>query len=175
MQGLVCTSLYGQYSFPFHLNVGLGLRYSYLDVDEFSVPQPIEGGVHIPAAFLKIGRDKFHNDRFATDFGLKFGYAQNYFDTRMKISAESEELKHHLFKNSSVLVEPTLGFILSADEKNSYRLSIGYCFQGYGFNPDMIGITSDENWNPADYSKLTRYLVVGFGYTYYFNKNIKTE
>ena len=78
MQGLVGVSTYGQYSFPFHLNVGGGIRYSYFTINEFSVPSPVFGGVHSGSAFMKVGYDKFHNERFATDFGLKAGYSHTF-------------------------------------------------------------------------------------------------
>ena len=87
MQGLVGASTYGQYSFPFHLNVGAGLRYSYFTINEFSVPSPVFGGVHSGSAFAKVGWDKFHSDRFATDFGLKVGYSQTFFDTDLNKAA----------------------------------------------------------------------------------------
>ena len=64
--------------------------------------------------------------------------------------------------------EPTLGLILTADEQNSYRLNIGYCIQGYGFSPYRIGLQSNIGYETAEFNKLTQYLVVGFGYTYYF-------
>lgn len=165
MQGLVCTSIYGQYSFPFHLHLGVGVRYSLLTINEFSVPSPVRGQMHSGATFLKIGWDKFHNDRFATDIGVKVGYAQTYFNTDL-----NKALGVNPRQFNAVLIEPTLGLILSADEKNSYRWSIGYCINGFGFQPNTIGLSSDEGYDVSEFPKLTQYLVVGFGYTRYFGK-----
>ena len=163
MQGLACASIYGQYSFPFHLNIGLGARYSLLTINEFSVAQEVSGEIHTGAAFLKIGWDKFHNDRLATDFGVKIGYSMNFANTSLH-----EEAGINPLQINSVIVEPTFGLILAADEKNSYRWNIGYCIQGYGFKPATIGLASDSGYDPTTFNKLTQYLVVGFGYTYYF-------
>jgi len=162
MQGLVCVSTYGQYSFPFHLNLGLGLRYSYFAVNEFSVPTPVLGGIHTGAAFMKVGWDKFHNDRFATDVGVKVGYSENFISTDLNSDNAVNPVRIQ-----SMLVEPTVGLILSADERNSYRLSIGYCIQGYGFKPQSLGLESNSGYDPAKFDDLTRYFVFGFGYTFY--------
>lgn len=163
MQGLVSVSTYGQYSFPFHMHLGVGIKYQYLTINEFSVPSPRFGGVHTGAVFGKIGWDKFHTDRFATDIGMKIGYTQNYFAT----SPEKGKGLSTLQVNAA-FVEPTLSLILLANEKNSYRWIIGYGIQGFGFRPQHIGLQSDEGYDPAEFSKPTQYLVVGFGYTYYF-------
>lgn len=164
MQGLVASSVYGQYSFPFHLNLGLGVRYSLFTIDEFSVPSPVDGNIQTGAGFLKIGWDKFHNDKLATDFGVKVGYAYNaVYTDLLKLSGENPR------DFDSFLVEPTMALILAANERNSYRWTIGYSFQGYGFQPATIGLPSTEGYDPAEFKKMTQYLVVGFGWTLYFN------
>lgn len=162
MQGLVCSNIYGQYSFPFHLNLGLGVRYSLFTVNEFSVPEANDGSLHTGAAFFKIGWDKFVTERFALDFGVRAGYALNYASTDL-----NKALGENPRQISSVLIEPTIGLILSADEQNSYRLNITYCIQGYTFRPQTLGFPSDSGYNPSEYGKTTQFLVFGFGYTYY--------
>ena len=163
MQGLVGVSTYGQYSFPFHLHGGLGVRYSYFTINEFSVPTPVFGGVHSGTVFGKIGWDKFHNDRFATDFGLKLGYSQTYFDSDLNKANGQNPLQ----VNSS-FAEATMGLVLMANENTSYRWIIGYGMQGFGFSPQDIGIASNGGYDPANFDRITTFLVVGFGYTYYF-------
>lgn len=163
MQGLINGSMYGQYSFPFHFNVGLGAKYTYLTINEFSVPEPRFGGVHSAYGFLKLGYDKFHNDRFATDYGLKLGYGNNYFYSYLESSTDRLNVEV-----PSSIVEGTVAFILSADERNSYRWVIGYGFQGYNFQLSHIGIAGNEGYTESEINRPTNYLIVGFGYTYYF-------
>lgn len=166
MQGLVGVSTYGQYSFPFHLNVGAGIRYSYFTINEFSVPSPVFGGVHSGSAFVKVGYDKFHNDRFATDFGLKAGYSHTFFDTDLNKQAGVNPVDI-----GSTFAEFTAAAILTATEKSSYRWIIGYGMQGFGFSPQKIGLQTNGGYDPANFNNITTYLVVGFGYTYYFGKS----
>jgi len=166
MQGLVGVSTYGQYSFPFHLNVGGGLRYSYFTINEFSVPSPVFGGVHSGSAFLKVGYDEFHNDRFATDFGLKLGYSHTFFDTDLNKQAGKNPIDL-----GSTFAEFTTAFILTATENSSYRWIIGYGMQGFGFSPQLIGLDTNGGYDPANFKRITSYLAVGFGYTYYFGQS----
>ena len=163
MQGLVCSSIYGQYSFPFHLNVGAGVRYSLLTINEFAVPTPVRGQMQSGCAFLKVGWDKFFNDRLATDFSVKVGYAQTYFSTDLNKAQGVNPIQFN-----KVMIEPTVALILLADERNSYRWCLGYSINGFGFQPATLGLTSNEGYDPSEFKKLTQYLVVGFGYTFYF-------
>jgi len=170
MQGLVNCSVYYQYSLPFHLNFGGGVRYSIFTVNEFKVPSPVDGNMQMGSAFLKIGWDKFHTERFATDFGIKYGYTEGFIFTDVN-KAEGNNPRRF----NSTNMEATLGLILTADERNSYRLVLGYGGYGYGFDPKVLGLKSDETYNVEDYSKLTQYFFVGFGYTYYFGQKSSTE
>lgn len=163
MQGLVSVNTYGQYTFPFHLNLGAGIKYSYFAVNQFSVSEAIFGGIHSGGAFIKVGYDQFYNDRFAMDFGVKLGYMEHYMLTDK--NKTSGEYPVHV---GGSLIEPTVGFILTTDNRNSYRFNIGYSIQGYDFSPQMLGLGSNENYEIGKLNNLTQYFYVGFGYTFYF-------
>ncbi len=170
MQGLVAVSSYGQYTTPFNLNFGIGGRYSLFTINQFKVPVPLDGSVHTAAGFIKVGYDKFLTDRFAIDFGVKVGYSYNASSVK-ELNPEGEVIDRYYRNNTAAIIEPGLGLILSADEKSSYRFYIGYTIQGYGFKPDFIGLETNAGWDPGGFNKLTQYLIVGFGYTFYFKNN----
>ena len=69
---------------------------------------------------------------------------------------------------NSTYLEPSFGLILTADEQSSYRFVVSYAFQGFGFRPDLIGLQTLGGYDPKDFNKVTSFLIVGFGYTYYF-------
>ena len=163
MQGLVNFSTYYQYDFKNHLTAGAGIRYGYFAINEFKVPKPVYGGMHSTGAFLKVGWEKFINDRFAIDLGVKVGYSQHFFDTDRNDSAGLNPIQLN-----SVYIDPTLGLILTADEVSSYRLFISYASYGFGFKPSMIGLETFGGYDPAQFNKVTGFLIVGFGYTFYF-------
>lgn len=173
MQGLASGSVYGQYSFPFHLNLGAGIKYSLFTVNEFAVPSPIYGSMQTGSGFLKVGYDKFHTDRFATDVSVKVGYSENIFNT-YRLNEFDEKIRN-FYQTSSVNIESTLGLILTADERNAYRLVLGHGVSGFGFRPEMIGLESNEGYDESEFTRLTNYFIVGFGYTYYFGQKSSTD
>ena len=163
MQGLVNVAPYYQYKFKKEIVVGIGIRYSYFAINEFKVSEPTYGGMHSGGVFLKVGWEKFHTDHFATEIGFKFGYTQNYF-----VSDRNDSLGLNPRIVNSTYLEPSLGLILTADEQSSYRFMVSYAFQGFGFRPDLIGLQTLGGYDPKDFNKVTSFLIVGFGYTYYF-------
>lgn len=165
MQGLVTVNTYYQYSFPFHLNIGLGAKYSYFTVNEFAISEPVFGGLHTGAAFAKIGWDKFHGEIFATDFGVKIGYAEHFINTDVNKGKGINPVRF-----SNVFVEPVFSFILKADQRNSYRLNLGYTFYGFPFKPVDTGLESNGDYTPEQLGNSTQFFFVGFGYTFYFGE-----
>jgi hypothetical protein len=164
MQGLVSASPYYQYTLKSGISFGAGVHYSYFAINEFRMPVKVFGGIHTGAAFLKLGHEKFWTERFGTDIGCKFGYLQSY--------AVSDLLRSQgMFyrQTEALFIEPTIGFVLSADVNCSYRLTIGYPFYGYSFSPETIGYNSDMGFDLTEFSKTSSFLNVGFAYTFYFN------
>jgi hypothetical protein len=164
MQGLVSASPYYQYSLKSGISFGLGVHYSYFAINEFRMPVKVFGGIHTGAAFLKLGHEKFWTERFGTDIGCKFGYLQSYAVSDLLRS------KGMFYRQTDALfIEPTIGFVLTADVNCSYRLTVGYPFYGYSFTPGTIGYDSDMGFSMDEFSKTASFLNVGFAYTFYFN------
>lgn len=163
IQGLLNTGIYYQYAFDNSLAIGAGIRYSFFEVNQFKVPEPIDGGFHSAGAFVKVSREKFHTDRFGTDMGVKVGYTKNFISTDL-----NKTLGQNPQQVDAVYIEPCIGLILTADEFTSFRLHVGYAIQGFGFRPDLLGTQMDGGYDEAQFQKSTQYLIVGFGFTYYF-------
>ena len=164
MQGLVTVSPSYQYTLESGLAFGVGAHYSYFAVNEFSVPSAIYGGMHSLGGFLKLGHEKFWGERFGTDIGFKFGYMHSM----VKTDALFEEwIRLNVLQSS--YVEPNIGLVLATDDANSYRLTIAYPFFGFGFRPSDIGVEGNAGYETEEFDKTSSFLVVGFGYTHYFN------
>ena len=163
LQGLVNVAPFYQFALKNGIAFGLGVRYGYYTVNEFRVPQPVTGGMHMASAFIKTGWEKFHTERFATDLSVKIGYTQNYF-----LTDRNDTLGINPQQINAWYVEPTVGFILTADEVTSYRLFFGYGLQSFNYTPSMLGLSSVDGYNEQQLAKTTSYLLVGFGFTYYF-------
>jgi hypothetical protein len=165
MQGVVNVSIYYQYDFSNHLTVGIGGRYGYFAINEFKVPVPVYGGMHSVGGFLKVGYQKFLTERFALDAGIKIGYSEFLFDTD-----RNDTLGVNPIRTNGIHIEPTVGFILTADEQNSFRFFASYATSGFGYKPAMIGLETFGGYDPSDFNKITGSLIIGFGYTHYFKK-----
>jgi hypothetical protein len=170
MQGVVYVSPMYQYTLRSGLMFGAGMHYSYFNINQFRINQKISGGMHNGAAFIKLGHEKFWTPSLATDIGVKAGFAQSAFVTdtlkSMGITYNSKQ---------SVYIEPNIGICLAADVNASFRLTIGYAFYGFGFKPWDIGINSDLGYSASELNKLSSYLIVGFGYSRYFNGKKSTN
>jgi len=170
MQGVVYVSPMYQYTLRSGLMFGAGMHYSYFNINQFRINQKISGGMHNGAAFIKLGHEKFWTPSLATDIGVKAGFAQSAFVTdtlkSMGITYNSKQ---------SAYIEPNIGICLAADVNASFRLTIGYAFYGFGFNPWDIGINSDLGYSASELNKLSSYLIVGFGYSRYFNGKKSTN
>jgi hypothetical protein len=164
-KGLVAVSPYYQYRLPSSLALGAGLHYQYLQINPLRVPsaEQVSGGIHSLGAFFKVGHEKFHNERFATDVGLKIGYNQTFFKTNF-----NEALSEKTTGLGAIFAAPILGLILNVDEFSSYRFTLGYCLQGYQFNYQRLGVVTNDGIIPK--GKTTQSFIFGFGFTHYFSK-----
>lgn len=167
MKGGVAISPYYQYRMKNSLAFGFGSQYTYFQINNMkaSSVKSAKGGVHSVGLFVKISKEKFHTEQFATDFGVKVGYCQTYFNTNFNDSLNGKPQQV-----GSLTIAPTLGLILSVDEFSSYRFTIGYNVQCYGFSPQRLGNVSNGGYNPADFNNVTHFLFVGFGFTHYFHQ-----
>lgn len=165
MRGIVDVNPYYQYSLPNSIVFGAGFRYTHFAVNEFRVPEPLDGVMHSIGGFLKVGYERFFVTRFAMDFSIKVGYNENIISTDL-----NKKVRGGPYRFDSGFVEPIVGFILSASEHSSYRLTIGYTFQGFIFSPYKLGTEMSGGWDPNEYSKSSQFITFGLGYTYYFNK-----
>ena len=170
MQGLVNFAPYYQYKMKNNLGFGIGARYAYFTINEFRVPEPVYGGMHSAAGFLKFGWEKFNSEGFATDFSIKGGYAQNYFLTDV-----NDSLGVNPVSVGALFIEPTVGLILLAETNVSFRLSFSYGWMNFGYSPQLIGLETFGGYDPSDFERTTGYFNIGFGFTYYFGNGPSPE
>lgn len=164
MQGVVYISPMYQYALKSGIMFGAGIHYSYFNINQFRINQKVSGGMHNGAAFVKFGHEHFWNTSFATDISVKAGMAQSAF-----VTDTLKNLGITYNAKQSAYIEPNIGFCLAADVNASFRLTVGYAFYGFGYKPWDIGINSDLGYSASELNKISSYLIVGFGYSRYFN------
>ncbi|MBU2018484.1 MAG: hypothetical protein KJ941_02455, partial [Bacteroidetes bacterium] len=133
------------------------------NVNEFKVAEPLFGGMHTPAVFIKLGHEKFHSSSFGTDFSVKVGYAENIISTNL-----NRENGVDPYRVNSTYVEPVIGLILVSDEQTAFKFNFSFATYGFGFRPNYLGLKSNSGYNKDDFSTNVTYISVGFSYVHYF-------
>lgn len=161
MGGLIYASPYYQYSFANHLSLGAGVFYNYMGINAVATSENIRGRNNIMGGYFKMSHEKFHNSRFATDAGVKVGYAQSLY--------QSNKLKEAGITSTEggFYIEPNIGLILTVSEKSSFRFFVAYNILGIPFDNTKIGMESDGGMSGKDFRKIQQHLTFGFGYTFY--------
>jgi hypothetical protein len=165
MVGIVDVNPYYQFSLRNSIVFGAGVRYTLFKVNEFKTPVPIYGMMHSFGGFVKIGYEKFITTRFAVDFSVKVGFMGFSVDTDL-----NKNLHNGIYRYDAGFVEPTMGFILSATERSSYRLVFGYTVQSYAFKLSQIGTLNSGGYSIKENKRPTQFITFGLGYTHYFGK-----
>jgi hypothetical protein len=166
MQGIINISPYYHYSFKNLLTTGIGFNYNYFWINHVLTNDSKNlGGIHSLGGFVRIGYEKFQTDRYGVDLNVKIGQSTLIFysDNNRKISK--------LPTMNVLTVEPSIGFVVTADDQSSYRWVVSYTAQKYNFDPTLLGFVKDvstANSSPA--TSFTQFLTVGFGYTYYIKQ-----
>ena len=163
MQGLVNGSLLYNYTFKNALSVGAGVNYTYFDVNRFKVAEPLFGGIHSPAVFLKAGHERFHTSNFGTDISVKFGAAQHAISTNLNREKGIDPLLI-----TSSYIEPIFSLIMLSDEKTAFKFNFSYAIYGFGFQPNQLGLKTNNGYDPKDFSDNSTYISFGFSYVHYF-------
>jgi len=165
MLGVIEINPYYQYFLPNSFAFGVGLQYSHFNINTFRVPEQLSGNMNTMGAFVKLGYEKFYLTRFAIDVSVKVGAVNSSINTNLN----GQKLGRP-YRNMYGYIAPTIGFILSASERSSYRLTASYAFQGFAFHPSQLGSSVTTSYTPEELSKLSQTLTIAMGYTHYFKK-----
>lgn len=173
MQGIVNMSPYYHYSFKNKMTAGAGLNYNYFWINHVLTPDPKNlGGIHALGGYVRFGYENFHTDRYGVDFNIKMGRSRLIFDS------DNNHLLPELPTLDVYFVEPSIGFVITADDQSSYRWVLGYTGQKYRFYPTQLGFdksanqsTNTQNLNLfSTIANYSQFLTIGFGYTYYIKQ-----
>lgn len=168
MNGLFNGGATYQYNVYKGLTVGVGLKYSYFIINTFALNNVNwRGGLHIPAAFGKIGYEKFITERFSLNFSARMGYA-------MMISGNDtcKKVMDQPYTEGTFFIEPQMELLFTTDKNapSGFSLVLGYNMLMSNFGPQYLCMESIPNLFPEDYVGITRFLSIGFGFRYYMGR-----
>ena len=165
MTGLLHSSLAFQSTPEFvrPVSYGFGLRYSLFNVNEFRNNFDLSGDLHTFGAYGKIGSEKFYGD-LGVDYGLKVGYTVSY----ANVNKCQEELGR-AGTVESFMIEPSIAFNYKVDPNSAFTFfNLSYTFYTFSFEPNLVCMDDFPGFGVSDWSGITSFLAIGFGYTYYF-------
>lgn len=164
MQGMIYLCPRYHFTFKNFLTLGGGLNYNYFWINHVVTSDSKNlGGIQSIGGYVSIGYEKFYTDRFGIDVNLKIGQSKLIFDTdyNRKLSK--------LPALNVLSIQPSVAFVVTADDHSSYKWVLSYTNENYNFNSTYLGFPSGT-LNSSDNSSFTKYLSVGFGYTYYIKQ-----
>lgn len=164
LKGLVNVNPKFQYRATRHFYLAIAPKYMYYSVASYKVPDKMYGGMHVAGGNIELGYTTWRTNYFGMELGLKFGMAESIFVTE-KTKATG------IIRRNCTYLEPTLSFILAADEAVAYRWIVGYQFSSLQFHPSDIGLTTLGGYTPQQLAKSTNTLLIGFGFSYYFGNS----
>ena len=75
-EGLFNGGMTYQYNVFAGITIGAGLKYSFFTLNPFALNNVQWNGVlHIPAAYMKVGYEKFTTERISMSASVRFGYS----------------------------------------------------------------------------------------------------
>lgn len=164
MQGMIYFCPNYHFTFKNFLTIGAGFNYNYFWINHVLTSDSKNlGGIHSPGIFFRVGYEKFYTDRYGLDINVKIGQSKLIFDSDYNRKLSKLPTKNVVF------IQPSIAFVVTADDRSSYKWILSYTFENYNFNPTLLGFPKGV-LNASDNSTFTKYLSVGFGYTYYIKQ-----
>jgi len=170
MEGLFNGGMTFQYNIFGGITVGGGLKYSFFVMNPFALNNVQWNGVlHIPAAHIKIGYEKFTTDRISFSGSVRMGYsaiACVHGNDSIEVGLDRQLTEFAFF------MEPQFEIALLTEKTSSdaFSLVLGYSFYFNEFGPRYLGMNSFPGLYAEDYAGITRFFSFGFGYRYYMGR-----
>jgi hypothetical protein len=163
LTGIVNVSPFVQYTLESQYTFGGGIKYTLFNVNEFRNNFDLSGNVHMLSGFIKIGKEQFYG-KLGVDYGVKFGYGINFFDTNFC----REELGR-ANESYDFMIEPGISLIYMVNENSAFYIGqLAYAVHSFNFTPDKVCVSNFPGIGPDQLRTRTSYLTFGFGYSYYF-------
>ena len=170
MEGLFNGGVTYQYNVFGGLTLGGGLKYSFFTLNPFALNNVQWNGVlHIPAAYVKVGYEKFTTERISFNGSVRVGYS-GIFSVHGNDSCAVGTKKNLV--EPALFVEPQFELVLLTDKNSSdgFSLVLGYDFYFNEFGPRYLCMEKFPGLYPEDYQGITRFFSFGFGYRYYMGR-----
>lgn len=157
ISGLADMDLNYSYHFEkFRLVAGVGLKYSYWNLESANFPNDnVTGRIEVLSPFVNIGYRSMLNEKLFMDIEFNGGFGR-IFTTSNKCSEK--------YAQDAVVISPKVSFFLRGTDLLYFGLNAGYTYMGAEFTPDNLCMqsfpTANSSFNEGDY----QYFSIGFGF-----------
>lgn len=171
MEGLFNGGFGLQYNIVGGLTAGLGFKYSFFTLSPFALNNVSWGGsMHYPAAYFKLGYERFTTNRVSFNFSVRAGYAavfSTHSNDTCTAVVEPENFEMSFF------VEPQFEVVLLTDKVSAdgFSMVLGYPIYMNEFGPRYFCLDKFFGLQESDNQGYTRFFSFGFGYRFYFGRN----
>ena len=138
-----------------NLEVSLGFKYGYYDVNSVAFQSDIDGQFETHLPFIKLSYIKDVSDRVFLDFGVRTGY--NFSSTKTTNCSTT-------FLQNSFRVEPEFGVYMLSTELLSFGLVVSYNLWFAEFSPQHFCMNSISGMNPAESVGIYQTFCAGFSF-----------
>ena len=148
-----------QYEFFDKLEIGIGYKYGYYDVNSLAFQTKVDGQMENHNPFLKIGINNVLNERIFMNLSIKGGY--NYGFTKINTCNEN-------YLQNSFRLEPEFSIWMYSTENLAFGLLVSYNFWFSEFTPANFCMTNFPGMNPSNSKGIYQVFCAGFGFYTHF-------
>ena len=148
-----------QYEFFDKLEIGVGYKYGYYDVNSLAFQTKVDGQMENHNPFLKIGINNELNERIFMNLSIKGGY--NYGFTKINTCNEN-------YLQNSFRLEPEFSIWMYSTENLAFGLLVSYNFWFSEFTPANFCMTNFPGMNPSNSKGIYQVFCAGFGFYTHF-------
>ena len=148
-----------QYEFFDRIELGIGYKYGYYDVNSLAFTTKVDGQMENHNPFFKIGYINRLNDNTFMNFSLKGGY--NYSVTKINTCNDN-------YLQNSFRIEPEFSIYMFSNENLAFGLIFAYNFWFTEFTPENFCMTSFPGINSSNNKGIYQVFCAGFGFYTHF-------
>ena len=148
-----------QYEFFQKIELGLGYKYGYYDVNSLAFQTKVDGKMENHNPFLKIGYNNRIKDNIFMNFSLKGGY--NFSCTNINTCNEN-------YLQKSFRIEPEFSVWMYSNENLAFGLLFSYNFWFAEFTPNNFCMSNFPGMNASNSEGVYQVFCAGFGFYTHF-------
>lgn len=154
--------------FKSNVVLGGGFKHSFMQFDDLKSDITTNGKFNFFKGYAKVSYQKFVNERFFYDMGIKAGYG--FANISSDLCRDSSGVSStHL--DAGLFLEPSVGLYMISEDNLSFGLVLGYTYLQDDFDPAHLCIADVNLIDAGDNVGAYQWFSVGFGASVFIGRN----